>query len=144
MNALETNQTVEMDCVLKVCSVQCLKKGDKDHYLLWMSFHIQLASLEMALQFFLNYTDASISKIFVTIQKRWSWGFQITPNLLNLMDLESNYDTFKKIKVSENHVVKHYITYEDSPPRSRIWLDKLSLFGCESSPINRNVRSWVS
>ena len=72
MNALETNQTVEMDCVLKVCSVQCLKKGDKDHYLLWMSFHIQLASLEMALQFFLNYTDASISKISVPILKRRS------------------------------------------------------------------------
>ena len=37
------------------------------------------------------------------------------PNLFNLMDLEPNYDTFKKIEVSENHVVKHYITYEDSP-----------------------------
>ena len=72
MNALETNQTVEMDCVLKVCSVQCLKKGDKDHYYLWMSFHIQLASLEMALQFFMNYTDASISKISEPILKRRS------------------------------------------------------------------------
>ena len=33
------------------------------------------------------------------------------------MDLEPNYDTLKKIKVSQNHVVKDYILWVITQPR---------------------------
>ena len=46
MNALEINQTTEVECALKVCSIQCPKKGEKDPYLLWDVFLHNNAHLE--------------------------------------------------------------------------------------------------
>ena len=46
MNALEINQTVGVECALKVCSIQCPKEGEKDHYLLWDVFLHNNAYLE--------------------------------------------------------------------------------------------------
>ena len=47
MNALEINQTVGVECALKVCSIQCPKKGENDHFLLWDVFlHYNNACLE--------------------------------------------------------------------------------------------------
>ena len=46
MNALEINQTVGVECALKVCSIQCPKEGEKDHYLLQDVFLHNNAYLE--------------------------------------------------------------------------------------------------
>ena len=44
------------------------------------------------------------------------------------MDLESNYDTLKKIKVSQNHVVKHFVFWGITQHRM-LWHDRTKIKG---------------